>query len=196
MSHQEGLCQWIGEVSRRLPNLNRRQAAVLAVFSYGMVMTRRCGISSVAHFIAVLQGKEVNSVRQCLREWCYDAPDKRGQKRQEVEVLSSFSFLLKWILAWWTKGERRLVLALDATTLRQTFTVLAVSVVYRGCAIPVAWAIVPTTAKGAWQPHWLGLLALVAAAIPKSWWVLVLTDRGLYAKWLYQAIRAHHWHPF
>jgi hypothetical protein len=89
-----------------------------------------------------------------------------------------------------------LVLVLDATTLRQTFTVLAISVVYRGCALPVAWAIVPTTDPLAWKPHWLGLLALLKASVPRRWFVLVLTDRGLYARWLFTAIRANGWHPF
>ncbi len=99
MSPAEGLCQRIGEVSRRLPDLGRRQAWVLAVFRYGMVMKRRSGLSSEAHYIAVLQGKKVNAVRQCLREWCYDAADKRGGQRQEVEVRRCFSGVLKWILA-------------------------------------------------------------------------------------------------
>ena len=34
-------------------------------------------------------------------------------------------------------------MALDATTLGTRFAVLAISVVYRGCAIPVAWTILP-----------------------------------------------------
>jgi hypothetical protein len=33
-------------------------------------------------------------------------------------------------------------------------------------------------------------------AIPSDWFVLVTTDRGLYAKWLYDAIVALNWHPF
>ena len=161
-----------------------------------MVMTRRSGLSYISDFIAALKGEVGNTVRQRLREWCYDAPDKAGKRRQEVEVLACFGPLLAWLLSWWRSGEKRMVLALDATSLGQVFTVLAISVVYRGCAIPVAWAIVPGTAKGAWKDHWLGLLSLLHRAIPRKWCVLVLTDRGLYAKWLYQAIRAYRWHPF
>ena len=104
--------------------------------------------------------------------------------------------LLGWIVRWWRRGEKRMGLALDATSLGQSFSGLVIRVVYRGCAIPVAWAIVPGRAKGAWKAHWLGLLAIVHGALPRKWWVLVLTDRGLYAKWLYQAIRGYRWHPF
>jgi hypothetical protein len=196
MSHPKGLCQWIGVVSSHLGNLSWSQAKRLGEYSYGMVMTRRSGLSFIADFISELKGEAANTVRQRLREWCYDAPDKAGRKRQEVEVTACFAPLLAWIVSWWRSGEKRLVLALDATSLGQIFTVLVISVMYRGCAIPVAWAIVPGTAKGAWKDHWLGLLAIVHRATPRKWQVLVLTDRGLYAKWLYQAIRAYHWHPF
>ena len=85
---------------------------------------------------------------------------------------------------------------LDATTLGSRFVVLAISVVYRGCAIPVAWAVLPAGDKGAWRPEWLRLLGLLAPAIPPAWTVIVLADRGLYARWLFQAIVAHGWHPF
>jgi hypothetical protein len=85
---------------------------------------------------------------------------------------------------------------LDATTLKDRFVVLAVSVVYRGSAIPVAWAVLPACKKGAWKPHWLRLLALLRPCIPSDWCVIVVADRGLYARWLYQAIVDNHWHPF
>jgi hypothetical protein len=102
---------------------------------------------------------------------------------------------LHWVLDWWTPGPQQLVLVCDATTLRQTFTVLAISLVYRGCALPLAWVIVSATAPGTWQEHWLDLLDLLAPAVPADWQVLVLTDRGLYAKWLFLGIVAHGWHP-
>lgn len=160
------------------------------------MVVQSCGISRVSLLLGLLLGHSENTVRQRLREWCYDAPDKRGGQRQQVEVQSCFGRLLHWILSKWLPGEQRLALVLDATTLRQVFTVLSVSVVYRGCAIPVAWVILPATAAGAWQPHWLSLLASLKGHVPTGWEVLVLTDRGLYAKWLYRAIQANGWHPF
>ncbi|MGH2504165.1 MAG: hypothetical protein ACRDID_16785 [Ktedonobacterales bacterium] len=73
---------------------------------------------------------------------------------------------------WWTPEQppqRRLALALDASLLNDRFTVLAVSVLYRGCAIPVAWLV---------------LRANQAEAC-----------RGLYAPWLFRALVANGWHP-
>jgi hypothetical protein len=69
-------------------------------------------------------------------------------------------------------------------------------VVYRGCAIPVAWVILPANTPGAWKPHWQALLRHLQPSIPADWCVLVLADRGLSARWLFQAICANHWHPF
>ena len=66
----------------------------------------------------------------------------------------------------------------------------------RGCAIPVAWKVLPYNQKGSWQPHWNGLPEALRGSSPADWEVLVLADRGLYARWLYQKIVAVGWHPF
>jgi hypothetical protein len=196
VSRHDGLSQWYATVSTHLPGLSPAQAYVLALWSYGMVLARSCGITSVAVVLAPLLGAKENTVRQRLREWCYDAEDKRGTKRQDLDVTTCFAPLLRWVLAWWPATERRLVLAMDASTLGQRFTVLCISVVYRGCAIPIAWAIVPATRKGAWRPHWQALFDHLHGSVPADWTVLVLADRGLYARWLFQHIVRLGWHPF
>src|SRR5579875_1171055 len=196
MSCPEGVSQWEREVSTALAVLTPAQARVLAAWSFGMMVTQSCGLTTVAVFLARLLGRGYGAQRQQRRAWCYDAADKRGHKRQEVDVTVCFAPLLRWVLASWPRGETRLALALDATTLGQRFTVLAISVLYGGCAIPVAWMVVPATKKGKWRPHWEGLLARLDGAVPADWLVVVLADRGLYARWLYRAITRQHWHPF
>lgn len=196
MSRPDGLSQWTATVSTHLPHLTRPHATVLALWSYGMVVAQSCGITTVAAFLALLLQKKEATLRQQLREWCYAAPDKKGAKRQEVEVSACFGPLLRWVLAWWAPDERRLALAMDATTLGQRFTVLVISVVYRGCAIPVAWTVVGATTKGAWRPHWEALFTHLKSSVPADWTVLVLADRGLYARWLYTHILRVGWHPF
>jgi hypothetical protein len=69
-------------------------------------------------------------------------------------------------------------------------------VVYRGCAIPVAWTVLAATAKHAWRREWLRMLRQVRRALPRSWTVSVLADRGLYARWLFRRITRLGWHPF
>jgi Transposase DDE domain len=196
VSRPAGLSQWETTVSTHLPALSPAQATVLALWSFGMVLARSCGITSVAALLAPLLDAKENTVRQRLREWCYDAQHKRGTKRQDLDVSTCFAPLLRWVLAWWPATEQRLVLAMDASTLGQRFTVLTISVVYRGCAIPVAWVVLPACRKGAWRPHWEALFDHLAGSVPAAWTVLVLADRGLYARWLFQHLVKRGWHPF
>ena len=148
MSHPEPLSQWVETVSTHLPKLSCPQAKVLAYWSYGMVLAISCGICLVCATLAIqLQCAEGNLIKR-LGEWCYNAEDKQGEKRRELDVSMCFGPLLEWILAWWPADEPRLALALDATTLKKRFTVLVRSRVYRGCAIPVAWKVVAASAKG------------------------------------------------
>jgi len=167
---------------------------VLALWSFGMVLAGSCGRTAVSTVLAAGLGCAENTMRQRLREWCYDADDKCGAKRREVAVESCFAPLLGWVLSWWEGTQ--LALALDATTLGDRFAVLAVSVVYRGCAIPVAWVVLPGNTPRAWRREWLRLLRRLGPAVPAGWTVIVLADRGLYARWLYRRIVRLGWHPF
>lgn len=196
MFRPAGLLEWEDELSIRFPFLAPSLVWGLALWSYGMIVARSCGLTSVAALMGALLGRSANTVRQQLREWCYDAEDKRGQNRTEVAVERCFGPLVRWILEWWQDESQRLALALDASTLGTRFTILMVSVVYRGCAIPVAWMVLPANTPGQWRPHWLALLSQLGRSIPTTWEVIVLADRGLYARWLFEAIRSQGWHPF
>ena len=96
----------------------------------------------------------------------------------------------------WRSDKRHIPLVLDATSLGNRWTILAISVVLSGCAIPVAWKVLPAEQPGSWRPYWEGLLGELGKAVPPEWEVLVLADRGLYARWLWDAIVAWGWHPF
>lgn len=196
MSYPDPLSEWRETVSTAFAHLSQPQATVLALWSYGMILARSCGLTVVSATLALQIGCSEASLVQRLREWCYASANKRGTHRRELEVSTCFAPLLCWVLSRWPADEPRLALALDATTLKKRFTVLTMSVLYRGCAIPVAWKVVGAEEKGAWRPHWLGLLKAVQGSVPANWTVLVLTDRGLYAPWLYEQIRSLGWHPF
>jgi hypothetical protein len=147
-----------------------------------MIVARSCALTAVASFLATWQERKPNSVRQQLREWCYEAEAKRGAKRQALEGESCFAPVLGWGLSW---GEgNQLALAIDATALGARFVVLTVSVVYRGCAIPVAWTVLAGNTKHAWRGEWLRMLRHVQPAVPATWTVSVVADRGRYARWL------------
>ena len=187
-------------MSTQFPALSQPQVRVLALWSLGLVLTRSCALTTVGFFWATALAVPPNTVRQRLREWCYDAPDKRGAQRRALAVADCFVPLLGWVLSWW-RGPH-LALALDASSLGERFVVLAVlavSVVYRGCAIPVAWVILPATTKHAWKHEWLRLVRHLRPAVPSTMTVIVLADRGLYARWVFvrlvRLVRLG-WHPF
>lgn len=54
MSRQPGLSEWIDVVSTHMPHLSVPQARVLALWSYGIALTRSCGRLTVATFLALL----------------------------------------------------------------------------------------------------------------------------------------------
>jgi hypothetical protein len=188
--------EWTHTVSENMPRLSKPQVTLLALWSMGMVIADSCGLTTVTVYLASLLGVKESTMRQRLREWFREASAKKGDKRVELDVTTCFAPLVRWVLSWWESDEKRLALAFDASTLGQRFTVLAVCIVYRGCAIPVAWAVVSATEKGSWKPLWLDLITTLQSSIPSDWCVIVLTDRGLYARWLFEAIVQAGWHPF
>lgn len=163
--------------------------------SYGVVLFNGCGLTRLSQGLAKIEQVPEARLRQRLREFYYDADAKRGKKRRAVDVHACFRDLLRAIVHNW-QGNKELALALDASTLGERFTVLNLSVMYRGCGIPVAWILLPAHQEGSWRPHWEQLLEQVAGAVPADWKVIVLADRGLYAAWLFTAIQKLGWHPF
>jgi Transposase DDE domain len=183
----------IAEVlSARLPALRPAQARGLATWVYGALAGgSACETAVLLEWEA--EGLDADAVRQRLREFLRDGPAKAAPCATQVDVAACFAPLLAWLLEGWPDG--RLALAVDATNLRDALAVLAVSALYGGCAIPVAWAVVSTAAKAPGQASadWAGalcsLLRRLRAAIPPRLQVLVLVDRGLRSPRLRRQIR-------
>src|SRR5207244_2077436 len=87
-----------------LPQLTKPQAAVLALWSFGMVLARSCSLTAVSLLLAATLGLKEGSVRQRLREFTYEAAAKRGEKRRELEVEACFGPLLAWVVALADRG--------------------------------------------------------------------------------------------
>jgi len=200
MPRHPGLSQWQQTVSSYLPDLSQPQVTVLVLWSLGIVLAQSCGLTTVAVMLAYLLDRSECAVRERLRDWYRDGAHKcgakRGDKRRSLDVPKCFPALLRWVVAWSPAECRQLALAMDASTLGQRFTILTISVVIRGCAIPIAWHIVEARRAGAWRPHWEALFAHLHGSVPANWTVIVAADRGLYAKWLFQTIQKVGWHPY
>jgi len=168
MRKNQAYLSWVQIVTTSLSHLSKPESVVLAMWTFGMMMTSSYGLTTVSVFLATLMEQKENTVRQRLKEWYKNADSKKGKKRRELDVTTCFGPLVTWILSMWTSEEKKLALAMDASTLGDRFTILMISVVYKGCAIPVAWKVVEATKKGSWKPLWLELFKHLEKAVPQD----------------------------
>ena len=174
-----------------LPDLRRAQRQGLMLWVYGTVLAKSACQNAVVTALLVIA--PWHTLRQYLREWLYDGEDRAARVTTKVDVSMCFGPLLRWVLSLWQGLD--LALAVDATTHRDQVVSLTVSVLYRGCAIPIAWHVLPANRPGAHMRHILYLLRLIHREIPSQMRVLVLADRGLWSPRLWKRIRDLGWHP-
>src|SRR5216684_158678 len=172
-----GLYQWNDIVGKRFPHLSKPMAACLALWSLGMIVARSCSLTAVAWAWVPILKEKFYTLRERLRDLYREGPAKAGDKRAELDLGTCWAPWLSWVVEGW--HSKQLALALDATTLGQRFTVLAVSVLYRGCAVPVAWKILKANEPHAWAPEWKTMLSHFRQRVPADWNVIVLADPWL-----------------
>ena len=174
------LSQWSQEVSTAFSHLSKPQVWGLVLWSAGIALSGAAGLPQISALLALVLEHQEQAVFQRLRAWYLDGKhksgSKQGRKRRELDVTTCFAPLLRWIVRLWEPGNRQFVLVLDATSLRERWTVLSINVVIRRCAIPVAWKVVGGHEKGSWRPHWEGLLTHLDGSIPADWQVLVVNS--------------------
>jgi hypothetical protein len=193
MPRQPELYLWKRQLATHFHGLSPVALTLLALWSVGIILARRCGLSTVALQVAALLGQSDNTARQRLREFYQEATAKAGRRRKDFDPGDCFAPLLGWLLTLWPC--RRLALALDVTNLGDRFHVLCVSAVYGGIGLPVAWVVLVGNRPDPWHPHWCGLLDRLKPAVPDGWTVVVLSDRGLESADLFRAIVGAGWHP-
>jgi hypothetical protein len=197
MSHPPQLTAWNNELQRRFPDLSASVVATLALYSFGVALSKTVGLSNVVLNLSKTLLYPLAALRKRLREFYLPAHAKSGVKsgvkRKDIDVSTCFAPLLRWILSLWQGGY--LPLAIDVTNLGERFHVLCISVVVRGVGIPIAWKVLYGGMADPWNPHWAALLAALKTAVPDHWVVIVCSDRGLESTELFAAIRENGWHP-
>lgn len=173
--------QWTRIVPTHFPHLSKPQARVLALWSLGLVVARSCALSAVSVLLAQGLARKANPVREQVREGCDEAPAPRGADRQEVVVETCFAPVWAGGLSWW--DGHQLALAVAATPLGHRFVGLALRVLSRGCAMPVAWTLLPAGQQHAGRREWVRRLRHVRAALPRRFVVSGWAARGWSARW-------------
>ena len=193
MPHTTAFYDWKARVGTLFDTLKPHHRRALAEYSFGMVLARCCGLTSVVAYLAEFLATKLSTLRQRLRELYQPASAQIGNARSEFDFTLCFAPLIRWAAA--DQRDKRLVIALDPTCLTDRFRVLCAAVLYRGCGLPVAWAVQTADEKGSWNDIWFDLLGKLKAALGDGWTVLVLTDRGLESADLFRAIVRLGWHP-
>jgi Transposase DDE domain len=178
--------EWEAEISRVLVGVGIWQRRTLALLSLGMALAKHCGLARVA---AVVPGRAVvPSITRRFERFLATARLDVSMARQAVAAR----------LLEEGRGQT-LWLALDETHQGRTatgsrFGMLALRLVYRERALPLAWvcyhpgeapAPLPTLARR--------LIAEVAAVVPSAAQVVLLTDRGLAWPTLLDQCRRRGW---
>ena len=179
-------------IETHLPHLSPAQLSGLVLWVCGAILAGSACQNAVAS--ALSPWHKWNNLRQYLREWLYDGSDRARPCQTQLDVSLCFAPLLRWILAWWNSNS--LALAIDPTLKGDQTTAIVISVVYRSCAIPVAWRIRHATQPGSWMDPTVELLRALAPAVPHDMTVIVLCDRGISSPKLWRQIRAQGWHPY
>src|SRR5215210_941953 len=163
---------WGREIGRIVPELGVWQRRALALFSLGVASAKHCGMARVA---AVVPGSA--TVPSMTRRFERLLANERLDVRATREAVGA-------AVVEQGRGQT-LWLALDETHQGRTETgarigMLALRLVYRERAIPLAWACYRPGEAPARFPTLIGrLIDEVAAIVPSDTRVVLLTDRGL-----------------
>jgi hypothetical protein len=191
MSDHPELSRWNDQLTSRLPCFSQSQCRTLAIWSFAAVALSYVGLSSVVVFLAELLDEKEPNLRERLKDLYREATAKAGTQRADWSPRQLTPHLFRWVAG----DADRLVLALDASCLKDRLTALAISVVCQGGAVPVAWRVRGAHQKGAWNPLWKQMLAELKEVLPAETQVLVMTDRGLESPEIYRAIGEAGFHP-
>jgi hypothetical protein len=162
------LSDWSRTIAKAFSALSKPQTFVLAAFSFGMAQARRCTLARVAEKLYWL-GKPDSLERRL----------QRFLSHEHIDWKVGCGCLAAWVLDNLVFGVSTLVLLVDETSLGEHLKVMAVSLAYRGRAIPLAWWCYPPEHYPMRQIRLINtLLGWVAPYVgPRR--VLVQADRGI-----------------
>ena len=120
------LYQWMNEIQQHFPNLKKWQAVGLALFSYGVVIARRCQTSVVAEELP-RQGK-ADTIQRRLQRWL---------SNPRIQVKVCCQWWVRWV--WSRYDAARPNLLVDETKLGARIGVMMISLAFEQRAIPLIW---------------------------------------------------------
>ena len=165
------LYQWMNIIQVHFKNLKKPQAVMLAIFSFGVVVSRSSQRSKIAEELAQL-GK-IPTVEKRLRRWL-------SNPRIAVDICC-----YHWITWVWSCCDLpRMILLVDETKLGNRMGIMMISLAYEHRAIPLIWRCYVANCAEAYPAEGqvqmiVSMLERVQQAVPTQTRILVQADRGI-----------------
>jgi Transposase DDE domain len=116
----------------------------------------------------------------------------RWLQNQRIEVHQVYGPLIQQALAEW--GTQALYLALDTSTLWETYCLVRVSLIYRGRAVPIVWKVLQHPSSSVAYTVYADVLDMAASLLPLQCKVIFLADRGFADTHLMAHLKRLNWH--
>jgi hypothetical protein len=173
------LMKFICGAGMRLPDLRLTATFVWAVF--GLIVSESIHLNQWALF----RGGKANvaSKERQFSRWLHN---------DRVRPMLVYQTSVAKVVAEW--AEQRLYLALDTSQLWGRFTIVCLSLVYRGRALPLGWVVCASGSATVAVARYQRMLAQVAAQLPTRSKVILLADRGFMDVKLLRLLRQLGWH--
>jgi hypothetical protein len=162
--------------------VDRRHLKTLAWMIVGLMQAR---VVSLTAWVPYVHSRAVYAQSLVRR---FD----RWLENHRIAVHQLYGPLIQQALAEW--GTHVLYLALDTSTLWETYCVVRISLIYRGRAIPLVWKVLQHPSSSVAYAVYADVLDTAASLLPCQGRVIFLADRGFADTHLMDHLRRLHWH--
>jgi hypothetical protein len=162
--------------------VDRRHLKTLAWMLVGLLQARVVSLTAWAPYV---RGRAVYAQSLVRR---FD----RWLNNKRIDVHQLYGPLIQHALAEW--GTNVLYLALDTSTLWDTYCLTRISLIYRGRAIPMVWKVLQHPSSNVSYHTYADLLDKAASLLPRYGQVVFCADRGFADTHLMNHLRSLNWH--
>jgi Transposase DDE domain len=162
--------------------VDRRHLKTLAWMLVGLIQSGNISLTAWAPFVHSRAAFAQSTVRRFAR-WLENA---------RIEVHALYAPLMQQALAEWR--SHILSLALDTSTLWNTYCLVRLSLVYRGRAVPMVWKVLEHPSSSVAYDVYKDVLDKVAELLPMHCHVVFVADRGFADTHLMEQLARLGWH--
>jgi hypothetical protein len=162
--------------------LDLRHLKTLAWMIVGLMQSGKIGLTAWAPYVHSRAVYAQSRVRRFAR-WL---------DNHRIDVHALYGPLMQQALTEW--GSNLLYLALDTSTLWNTYCLVRISLVYRGRAIPIVWKVLEHPSSSVAYDVYQDVLEKVADLLPFRCHVIFTADRGFADTHLMEHLARLGWH--